>query len=143
MKRMYTFPVYGEMMVLGRRSVRKMSGMQTDTFGHTQEQVWNRIRLACKKQKLSKLCAASAFSLDIQERAYLESMAEKLADWNIDVAVTENISMDTDAWEGLAETGNVLMICRIGETTHRMIDDAMNFYLENGITVVGAAAFSE
>ena len=117
--------------------------MQTDTFGHTQEQVWNRIRLACKKQKLSKLCAASAFSLDIQERAYLESMAEKLADWNIDVAVTENISMDTDAWEGLAETGNVLMICRIGETTHRMIDDAMNFYLENGITVVGAAAFSE
>ena len=59
----------------------------------------------------------------------------------IDMHTAENASADTAAWDSLAEAGNVLMIVKTGVTTHRMIDDAMRFYLENGIAVAGAAAF--
>ena len=57
------------------------------------------------------------------------------------MTVAENINTDTGAWDRLIETGSVLMICRIGTTTHQMIDDAMQFYLQNGITVAGAVVF--
>ena len=32
------------------------------------------------------------------------------------------------------------MIYKIGTTTHQMIDEEMNFYLENDIAVIGAVA---
>ena len=69
-------------------------------------------------------------------------MAEQLQAWGIQTLIAENASGDTALWDTLAETGNVLLVCRIGTTTHRMIDDEMSFYQENGIAVIGAMAFA-
>lgn len=136
MRRMYTFPVYGGILLKGSTGEK-----QPDAFGCTKEQVFGRVRLACQKQGISKLCAASDFPLDVPERECLESMAGQLKEYGIDLAVAESVSADIAAWDGLSETGNVLMVCRIGTTTRRMIDHAMQFYLENGIAVMGAAVF--
>ena len=68
-------------------------------------------------------------------------MSEKLKEWGIRLCVSENAMEDTSVWDNLAETGTVLLLCRIGTATHQMIDDMMQFYMENGIAVIGAAAF--
>ena len=70
-------------------------------------------------------------------------MAGKLKDWGIDLTVAENVSADTAVWDELTEAGNVLLVCRMGRTTHQMIDRAMEFYLLNGIDVAGAAVFGQ
>lgn len=157
MKRMYTFPVYGGIAVLPyhsgngtgnlhgllhEKNGRMPFGRHSGTYGNTQEQVLNRIRLACGKQGMKKLCAAADFSLNAGERKFLENLAEMLRDWEIDLSVAENAGADSAVWDSLAENGNVLMVCRMGWTTHRMIDDAMSFYLENGVHVTGALAFA-
>ncbi len=145
MKRMYRFPFYGEIQLqeaAGKRG-RKKARLQPDANSCSRAQVLNRIRLACKKQGVARLYAASDFIYRSQEKECLEGIASQLKGWGIELAATENASLDTASWDRLAEAGNVLMVCRIGKTTHRMIDDAMNFYLENGISVLGAVAFSE
>lgn len=114
---------------------------QQDACCRGKAQMLNRIRLACKKQEITKLCAASDFIYDKKEKDYLEDIAGQLKRWGIDLLVSENASIDTSIWDELSETGKVLLVCRIGTTTHRMIDDAMNFYLENNIDVLGAIAF--
>lgn len=68
-------------------------------------------------------------------------MEKQLGSWNIGMTVVENASMDAAVWDNLADNGTVLMICRTGMTTHQMIEDAMIFYCENEISVMGAAAF--
>lgn len=143
MKRRYTFPVYGAVLLQDaeRKSGRTVARMHQDAYGCTKAQMQNRIRLSCQKQGTEKFCAASDFPLSVPEREFLENMAGQFKDWGISMTVAENISSDTAAWDSLTETGNVLMVCRIGTTTRRMIDDAMNFYLENGIAVAGAAVF--
>lgn len=143
MKRLYTFPFYGGITMEGNggKSVRIVSVAGRDAFGHGKTQVLNRIRLACKKQGMTALCAASAFALNEQEKECLESIARQLKDKKIDVSIVENVSADTAVWDKLAETGNVLMVCRINTTTHQMIDDAMSFYMQNDIAVTGAIAF--
>ena len=143
LKAMYVFPFYGE-IGLGRRdknAVRAALVKKQDALEHETAQVLNRIRLSCKKQGIAGMYAVSDFSLDIQEKECLESMAKQLHNWGIAMLLAENASEDTAEWDNLAETGHVLMVCRIGKTTHRMIDDAMSFYLENGISVMGTAAF--
>lgn len=143
MRRLYTFPVYGEIEPEDRRSRKKTAGAGQDTYGNTELQVLNRIRLACRQRGLAKLCAASDFLLSEPEKGCLERMAVQLKDWGIDMTVAENASADTAVWDDLTETGNVLLVCRTGKTTHRMIDSAMEFYLLNGIDVAGAAVFGQ
>ena len=143
MKRLYTFPVYGGIPLEGRHSKNKavLPASQQDTYGRTQMQTLNRIRLACQKRGIVKLCAASGFPLSAQEKKCMENMADQLKEWGISMTVAENAGMDTKVWDSMAETGNILLVCRAGRTTHRMIDDAMSFYMENEIAVSGAVLF--
>ncbi len=144
MKMLYLFPFYGEIK-LKRKSKKQGGGMQKqqDVYECSKAQMMNRIRLVCKKKGLERMYAASDFLFNEQEKDCLESIAVQLKNWGIEVSVAENVSLNTAVWDDLTETGNVLMVCRIGTTTHRMIDDVMNFYLENGIAVLGAVVFSQ
>lgn len=126
LKRMYAFSVYG--------------GIAPD---NPKDQMMNRIRLACQKQGIKRLCAAADFTLNMQERECLKSIAKELKGQGIEMTVAENAVADTAVWDSLTETGKILMVCRIGTTTHHMIDDAMEFYTDNGIAVAGAAAFMQ
>lgn len=125
MKNLYTFPVYGGI------SFEKQAG----------EGMLNRIRLACKRQGIEKLCLASDFTFDAKEKDDLETMAQRLDGYGIHTMIAENAGGSDALWDTMMETGNVLIVCRIGTTTHRMIDDAVRFYLENGISVMGAVMF--
>lgn len=143
MKRMYLFPFYGRIILKGKnvKPGLKKQGSQQDVYECSKVQTLNRIRLACKKQGIMRLCAVSDFLYDGQEQECLEQIALELNRWGIELSIVANAGIDTSVWDKLAETGSVLMMCRIGTTTHRMIDDAMKFYLENDIAVLGAAAF--
>ena len=143
MRRRYIFPVYGG--ILPQSSERKKTGFLSRA-GHEDcergiNRVLNRIRIACRKRGINKLYAVSDFAFSPQEKECLESMAGQLVKWGIEMKVSENALADTEVWDDLSEAGNLLMICRIGTTTYRIIDDAMGFYLENGIAVTGAAVF--
>lgn len=124
MKRLYTFPFFGAISSNGGTG-----------------QVINRIRLGCKKNEAQKFYAVSDVFLDTKEKESLKDMARQLKDCGIDMISAENVIADSAVWDDLTQAGNVLMVCKIGTTTYRMIDDAMNFYLENGIAVMGAVAF--
>ncbi len=141
MKDQYTIPVYGKISQAEKR-VRKRSGGKN----HTSEQeimlVTSRIRLECKKQGMIRLYAASAFSLNEREKRILDDIAEKLRREGISMTSADNIMSDTVKWEELVQAGCVLMICRLGTTTHRMIDDAMHFCNTNSIAVTGTVVFS-
>ncbi len=134
-KRQYTFPVLGAILLEGSvgKYSRKLPG--------TKVQLLNRIRLSCNKQGVDRLCAASGGPFSVQERKCLEEIAQQLKSCGIDLAVVENVRTDVAVWDKLWETGTVILVCKIGATTHRMVDDMMGFYLENGITVAGAAVF--
>ncbi len=138
MKRLYTFPVYGGISMKNKAGTN--TGGQMEAFERENAQLLNRLRLACKNQGLTKLCVASGFAFHAQEREYMQDIAGQLEKWGIHAVIAENAERDTALWDTLTETGNVLMVCRIGTTTHRMIDEAMNFYQENGIAVAGAMA---
>ncbi len=140
-KRRYVFPVYGQLQP--GKSGRKHGSIKQHALENTEAQVLNRIRLACKKQGVEKLCAASDYPLAGPERECLEKMAGQLAEYGIRMSVAESIRTDTAAWDFLAETGNVLLVCRAGMTTYQAIDDVMGFFVENGISVAGAMLFSE
>lgn len=143
LKRRYTFPVYGELL-LEKKDTKNpvtVSRKQPDAFENSRFQVLNRIRLVCQKRGIVKFCAAADFVLSMQEKECLRNMEKQLGNWNIGMTVVENASMDAAVWDNLADNGTVLMICRTGMTTHQMIEDAMIFYCENEISVMGAAAF--
>lgn len=135
MRRMYTFPFYGGI------AVKQSKASNTEKFEHEKAQIMNRIRLMCKKQGIKKLSIVSDFALEERERECMQSIAAWLKEWGIETLVAENGSKDTALWDALAETANVLIVCRIGTTTHRMIDEAVAFYLENDMSVTGAVAF--
>lgn len=134
MKRLYTFPVYGEL---------KLAGAGKGEYANGELQVWNRIRLACKKQGIVKLYAASDFLFSAPERDCLERIAGQLRGFGVNMSVAENAGADTAVWDSLAETGSVFLVCRLGTTTRRMIDEAMEFYLQNGTSVAGAVVFGQ
>ncbi len=139
MQELYTFPFYGGVH-LGNKAGRKQIHA-ADTDGQKAKQLVSRIRLACRKQGITKLCLASDFLMDTKEKDYIGQMAEQLSSFGIEAVTAENASTDTAQWDMLAETGTVLLVCRLGMTTHRMIDDAMRFYQENGVAVIGAMTF--
>lgn len=136
----YTFPFYGSI------SLKRNAGPGDAAQSADEKklaQVLNRVRLSCRKRQISSICLAADFTPDEEEKACLESMASQLREWEIDVVAAENVSGNISVWDTLADIGNVLMICRIGHTTHRMVDAAMEFYEENGIQVLGAAALEQ
>lgn len=143
LKRMYTFPIFGGIALPGtnRKKGSSFTDACRDAYGQTEAQVLNRIRLACKRQEITKLCAVCDFALFAAEQECLESMAAQLKGCGINMSVAECASENTAVWDSLTETGNVLMVCRTGMTTHRMIDNAVNFYLENGAAVMGTVVF--
>lgn len=143
MKRLYRFPLYGAISAYDRseKDSRLIHGVQKESDEQMKTQALNRIRLACQKQDMKKLYAVSDFDFQKREKECLESFSQQLKRWKIEMTAVENARVNTDVWNDLAETGNVLMVCRIGTTTHQMIDDAMRFYEENDIAVSGAIAF--
>lgn len=134
MKELYTFPVYGGICL-------KKAGCQGNSGGQEKEQILNRIRLACKKRAVRKLYMVSDFSFDDQEMECVESMQKWLKDCELEMKVCENAGKNIGCWDDLAQTGNILLVCRAGKTTHRIIDEAMRFYQENDIAVIGAMVF--
>ncbi len=145
MQRLYMFPHYGEIVLENgnKENDGKVTGEKQNVNAYGKSQVLNRIKITCKKHGITRLYAVSDFTLYAQEKECLENIAKQLNAWDIEMLVAENVIADTAVWDELTETGNVLMVCRMGITTHRMIDQAMSFYLENGIAVTGAASFSQ
>lgn len=128
----YNIPFYGSMSV-----AEKQDGKN----GQGKERLLNRLQLLCRKQGIQKLCLAAGFALDRQEQEYMEEIARGLLGWGIEAVQAVNINMDVKQWEVLSENGHVLMVCRMGTTTHKAVDEEMEFYLENGIDVLGAVMF--
>lgn len=145
-KKIYAFPFYGEISVKKQKTVRKASGKSQEPaegqeYLSQKAQMLNRLRLACRKQGITKIYAASDFTLDSRERDCLEEIAMQLKNWGIEMVPAENAARNTAVWDDLAGAGNVLLVCRIGTSTHQAVDEAMRFYLENDIAVAGAMAF--
>ncbi len=132
LKERYRFPVYGS-IILKKGTVDDGS----------RAQILNRIRLACKKQKVSRLCMAAGISCSGWERECLDGLIRQLDDWGIHTVLAENIRGNVPVWDTVTDVGMVLMVYRIGRTTHRMIDEEMEFYLENEVTVLGAMALED
>ncbi len=138
MKERYTFPVYGEISLKNLNS-----GLQKNLDFSRKEarRLFNRIKLACQKHGIKKLCVASDFAFTDDEKAFAEFIVKQLENCGIHAEIVENVNEHIDLWDNLVESEHVFMMCKIGKTTYRMIDDAMNFYLDNEIMVIGAAAF--
>lgn len=134
----YKVPLYGSMSVkkTAGRGKTAVSGRAGDETGLAQ--MLGRIRLACKKQGIEKLCLAAEFSAGSKEQAVLEGISKQLKDWGIYAVMGKVPDSDISQWDMLEETGTVLLVCSIGETTYPMVDHAMEFYLENDIGVMGA-----
>lgn len=135
MKGMYTFPIYGGIPLGGNASKKD------NAFGREKEKLAGRLRLACKRQGISELYAVSDFALNSQEKECIGNLAGQLKKCGIEILTAEDTKSDAANWDNIAKCRNVLMVCRIGATTHQAIDDAMGFYEENGIAVIGAMAF--
>lgn len=134
----YKVPLYGSMSVkkTAGRGKASVSGRVGDETGL--EQMLGRIRLACKKQGIEKLCLAAEFSAGTKEQAVLESISKQLQDWGIHAVMGKVPDSDISQWDMLEEAGTVLLVCSIGETTYSMVNHAMEFYLENDFGVMGA-----
>lgn len=110
--------------------------------------IWNRIRLSCKRQGAAKLCIVHGQELLPKEREFFENVCNALREQEIDARLVEKTDGDTPdgytdgkmfIWDAqMQEAAAVFLACRIGETTYRMIDDEMEFFLENGVAVIGA-----
>lgn len=133
MKRLYTFPVFGEILLY------QESGKESGEF----RQVINRIRILCQKRGISKLYATSDAAFSQQEKEWMACIRQQLGEWGIHLDICEHAFWDSSLWDEMLRTGTVLIMCRTGNTTHKMIDDMMQFCLENGIVPAGAAAFSK
>ncbi len=138
----YKIPLYGSMPVkkAGKKS-GKLPGSAGNSYEHRLEQTLGRIRLACKKQGIEKLCLAAEFSAGTKEQDILELFAKQLQEWGIQTVLGNMPDSDVSQWNLLEETGTVLLACRTGVTAYPMVDNAMEFYLENDITVLGAVLF--
>lgn len=142
LKDYYNFPFYGGIALKKgtKGNGQDLSGSQKDVYEREKAQMMNRVRLACQKQETSVICLATDFSLTEQEKECLNSISKQLKEWGIKTVLGENISGNISVWDDLTKAGIVLMVYKIGTTTHQMIDEEMNFYLENDIAVIGAVA---
>ncbi len=143
MKRLYTFPVFGGISIgTGKKKCGSAEqGICKNTYEHDMDRVLNRIRMFCQRKGTAHLYAVSDFALNEQEKACLENLSKQLAELGIRMETCENAGAGAALWDVMSKAGNILMICRTGVTTHRMINDAMEFYLENSMEVAGVAVF--
>lgn len=139
LKTHYNFPVYGGILLRkGTKGTGEdLARNQRNQYEREKAQLLNRVRLACKKQKFTKICLATDFSLSEQEKSFMGDASKQLKEWGIDTVLGENMAGNVSMWDTLTEVGNVLMVYRIGTTTHQMIDEEMNFYTENNLQIVG------
>ncbi len=138
LKRLYVFPVYGTVKLNSRN--RKNTRKKQEMDG--QEKLIGRLRISCQKQEIKKFCAVSDFLLYENEKECLENIAQRLQNWGIDMKIVENAIADAGVLENLLQTEHILFVARTGTTTHRMMDDVMEFCLENRISVAGMAVFT-
>lgn len=131
----YRIPLYGSMSV---KKAAAKSGPARDESQKRLAQTLGRVRLACKKQGIQKLCLAAEFAAGTKEQAVLEHILKQLQDWGIHTVMGKVPDSDISQWDMLEEAGTVLLVCSIGETTYPMVNHAMEFYLENDIDVMGA-----
>lgn len=131
----YTIPLYGS--ILFHDSRKKKKG-QKDIHAKEAEKVLNRLKIVCANKEISKISLSADFILDSQEQKCVQGMAEQIRAWGIEASVIENIREDSAGWSTAAESGTILMLCRTGTTTRRIIDEEMEVCLENGIKVIGA-----
>lgn len=140
MKRMYFLPFYGSLSIT-TSNAEHLPAAGKDALCKEAAGVLNRIRFVCKKRGIERIVIVSDFDLDGREKECLDELAAKLQDYGIGAVIADNINRDTVFWDSAADAGSLLMVCRIGTTTHRMIDDAMGFYTENGMDVMGTVVF--
>lgn len=141
-KRVYTFPLLGSVFP-GKKTVRKNRSGILQNPDNQAEQLIHRIRLLCKQQKINSLCLASDFAFDTQQKEVIDHVTGQLESFGIHALAVESAGSNTAVWDTLTEKEHVLLVCQIGRTTHRIIDDAMRFYSDSGISVIGAVAFEQ
>lgn len=129
----YNFPLYGSMPL---KKAKRKSGEEESE--NQLVQTLGRIRLACKKHGIEKLCLAVEFSDDTKEQDVLKCMLKQLQDWGIHAVTGTMPDRDIFLWDMLEQAGTVLFVCEIGETTYPVVNHAMEFYVENNIDVMGA-----
>ncbi len=142
-KRLYLFPFFGSMHLkkkTGRAGSRHFAAYQKKQEQEMM-QMLGRVKLSCKKQGITKICMASDYSFSSQEKDCIAEMTDKLRQCGIDMITVDNVNRNAALWDSVVEAGSVLVACRIGVTTHRAIDEEMSFYQENGMEVLGAAAW--
>lgn len=140
LKTHYTFPIFGSIILKkGTKGTGEdLSGSQKDDYERQRAQLLNRIRLACQSKEITRICIASDFSFSEQEKSFVESASKQLKAWGIETVVGENVAGNVSVWDTLTEAGSVLMLYKLGTTTHQMIDEEMRFYTENQLNVMGA-----
>ena len=73
----------------------------------------------------------------------MESASKQLKAWGIETVAGENVAGNVSVWDTLTEVGSVLMLYKLGTTTHQMIDEEMRFYTENQLAVIGAMTIEQ
>lgn len=145
LKAHYTFPVFGSILLKkGTKGTGEdLAGREKDDYERQRAQMLNRIRLACQSKEITKICIASDFSFSEQEKSFVESASKQLKAWGIETVVGENVAGNVSVWDTLTEVGSVLMIYKLGTTTHQMIEEEMRFYMENHLNVMGAMVIEQ
>lgn len=145
LKTHYTFPIFGGITLKkGTKGTGEdLSGSQKDDYERQRAQLLNRIRLACQSKEITRICIASDFSFSEQEKSFVESASKQLKAWGIETVVGENVAGNVSVWDTLTEVGSVLMLYKLGTTTHQMIDEEMRFYTENQLNVMGAMTIEQ
>ncbi len=131
----YTIPLYGSISFSEKR---KDKAGQKGAYEKEIEKVLNRLKLVCEKKEISNIALSADFVLDNQEQECIRDIAAQIRPWGIEASVIENVCEDLDGWNKAAESGNILMMCRTGTTTRRIIDEEMEICAENGMNVMGA-----
>lgn len=131
----YTIPLYGSIPFHENRKKKKR---QEDICKKETEKVLNRLKIVCGKNEIFKIGLSADFVLDSQEKKCVQDMKAQLYEWGIEASVIENINEDSAGWNMAVKSGTILMLCRTGTTTRRIIDEEMEIYLENGMKVIGA-----
>lgn len=145
LKTHYTFPIFGGITLKkGTKGTGEdLAGREKDDYERQRAQMLNRIRLACQSKEITRICIASDFSFREQEKSFVESASKQLKAWGIETVVGENVAGNVSVWDTLTEVGSVLMLYKLGTTTHQMIDEEMGFYMENHLNVMGAMVIEQ
>lgn len=141
LKKHYTFPVFGSIMQKkgANGTGEDLSGADKDTFEREKAQLLHRLKLACEKKEITCFLLTTDYTLSVWDKALVESMIKQLKAWGIEVVLAENITGDISLWDEMTQIGQIVMLYKVGETTHQRIDEEMTFYTENDMHVLGAA----